>query len=805
MSLFALSCRRFLDTQKKRLPVRKRRSILALEPLESRQLLSGGVTIDSAWLAQNGPAPYLLDQADTTYTLATNVDVPETAFVVDAPNVTLNLNGNTVIYGDSTPLTVPNGGFEQGTSATDVPGWDLSGAPTAQRLPARLGMWGNYMLDISNFTTTQTLISSAVAIPAAGREYAATITPKSSAVASVELDVVDTVTGLTLAQGFSADSDRGFSAVTQFTPTTTDAVELRVIITPNAGATASVDLDYAALFASRDYGILATATWSGNLPSQLQSLPASYQDAANFTLENGSVIQGQGRSYAGDPLYFKNLSGLTVTGVTTSANGMDSLDLNGESTAGVTIQSSTFKATIDNILDRMLLFAAIYLSCPQGSVSVTGNTITGYPDVGISAYNNPAGSIVTISNNIIKDRSRVADAYGILVNALQNFTISNNTIVPAQGMGIMIDSWNSGISQNGSIYSNHVTVVAGGNLEYPASTTVIALRLRNNCDADNLSAHRNIHIYNNIFLAQAKGNGAWAAVGLRITEQNYNDFGDNSNLLIDHNTFVAITYAQASRAFAVTLDGIGNRTGLAISNNVLSSNDTSLALGDIDSWQETEAGVLFGHDTFTNPGRGLVLSCVAVDAGYGDNTDQRIQIIDAIYKSGSNWLWEYGTAKDIETGWFLTATVKNSAGAAVAGATVQIFNAAGQLVCSGTTNASGPGNQHSHCSNRIAAVDQRPDHDHEHAAGAFPDGCLPGDAYHQQDLHDERRPVADGGPWVANSGGFVVSVAYVLTPDRRLSRRSYRRRSGTLRFPRRKGGVGPCPTHVNICSNENAD
>jgi hypothetical protein len=129
MSFFTLCCRRFLMTQEQRVPIRRRRSPLALEPLEARQLLRGGITIDSAWLTQHGRAPYLLDQAGTTYTLATNVDVSGTAFVVAAPNVTLDLGGHTVTYGDSTPLTVPNGGFEQGTSPTDVPDWNLSGAP----------------------------------------------------------------------------------------------------------------------------------------------------------------------------------------------------------------------------------------------------------------------------------------------------------------------------------------------------------------------------------------------------------------------------------------------------------------------------------------------------------------------------------------------------------------------------------------------------------------------------------------------------------------------------------------------------
>jgi hypothetical protein len=685
---FRFALFRSLKPQRQRAS-RRRRTTLALETLESRQLLSGGITIDSAWLSQHGPAPYLLDQASTSYTLATNVDVPGTAFVVAASNVTLDLGGHSVTYGDSAPLAVPNGGFEQGTSPTDVPGWDLSGAPTAQRLPARLGMWGNYMLDIGNFTTTQTLVSSSVAIPVAGRQYAATITPRSNNVYNVELDVVDAVTGQTLATGISQDADRGFSAVTQFTPTTTDPVELKIIITPDPGSTASVDLDYAAVFASCDYGIVATETWPGNLPSQLQSLPSDYQNGANFTLENGSVLQGQGHSYGGHPLYFRNLPGLTITGVTTSANGMDAMDLYGESAGAVNIQNSTFKASMDNISDRQWEFAAVYLDNPKGSVNVSNDTITGYPDIGIFAYNNVPGSTVTISGNTIKDNSRVADAYGILVNALQNFTISNNMIIPVQGLGIMMDSWNTGISQNGAIYGNYVNTIAGGNLEYPDSTTVIGLRLRDNSNAGNPAAFLNIHIYNNTVIAQANGKGAWAAVGMRITEQNYNGIGNNSNLLIDHNTFMAVTYSADSRAFGVTLDGIDPGTGLSISKDTFSSNDTSLALGDLDSWQQTEAGILLAHDVFTNPARGLTLPYVAVDAGYGDNTDQGIQIIDAIYRSGNNWLWEYETTKDVETGWLLNVTVKNSAGAVLAGATMQILDGSGQLVCSGTTDANG--------------------------------------------------------------------------------------------------------------------
>ena len=84
-----------------------------------------GTNIDANWLQQHGPAPYVLNQASATYQLQTDVTTSGTAFVVLNQNITIDLNGHTVTYGDSQPITVTNGGFEQG-SGTNVPGWNLS-------------------------------------------------------------------------------------------------------------------------------------------------------------------------------------------------------------------------------------------------------------------------------------------------------------------------------------------------------------------------------------------------------------------------------------------------------------------------------------------------------------------------------------------------------------------------------------------------------------------------------------------------------------------------------------------------------
>src|SRR5262249_51373513 len=156
------------------------------------------------------------DQPNAQYILDTDINVPGTAFVVGAGNVTLNLNGHQVVFGEGTPLQVANGSFEQGPSGPGLPGWDLGGAPAAAPVPAMTGMYGQWMLQFSNISSKQTLFSDPVAIPQANREYAAAVTAKGPWDAVVQLSVVDAVTNTVLATGTSPNPERGMAAVATF-------------------------------------------------------------------------------------------------------------------------------------------------------------------------------------------------------------------------------------------------------------------------------------------------------------------------------------------------------------------------------------------------------------------------------------------------------------------------------------------------------------------------------------------------------------------------------------------------------------
>ena len=130
---------------------KKRWTLNSPEELEARIVLAA-VSIDESWLAARGPAPYVLNQAGTTYVLRTDVSSPTTAFVVAAPGVVLDLNGHTVSYQNGTPIVVPNGGFESVNGSGVISSWDLSGAPNAEAGTNRF-QFGDQVLRLKEITS----------------------------------------------------------------------------------------------------------------------------------------------------------------------------------------------------------------------------------------------------------------------------------------------------------------------------------------------------------------------------------------------------------------------------------------------------------------------------------------------------------------------------------------------------------------------------------------------------------------------------------------------------------------------------
>lgn len=549
-----------------------------------RRVVPNATVIDAAWLAQRGPGPYLLDQAGATYVLQTDVRTEGTGFVVAAPDVTLDLNGHTVLYGDRPLPGLRNGGFEEG-EGRQAAGWGLRDAPAASLAPNTNHLFGRQVLRLSDFRSRQRIVSEPVAIPQAGRTYTATVTPSGvDARSTVRLSVLDAVTGEVLAAATSDRAARGFSAVAQFTPPTTHRVRLQIDVTPPAGVKDSIDLDAATLTASHDYGILASASWHDGVPGLVNLPPeaqSAYQNAANFTLRNGTVRQGQGDGYASAPLFFRNLRGLTVDGVQTIASGMDTESLDATYAAGaVVVRHSTFREASRNVSNRMDNFGTLKLNQVGGPVVVEGNRILGSPQAGIVVARNDPRHTVRIAGNEIRQDGAVTNAYAIILSGAQNFEIAGNVVKPTSGRGILLDGYRETELAHGSVVGNLVEVQEVANREYPTGLESVALRLRNN--VGHMGAHRALQIRGNVFAARTGEGLVEQAYGVRVSYANARGQMTDAGIALEDNVIKAVVLTADGdyRAKALVLDRVDPGINLRIAGNVLESNDVSLALGE---------------------------------------------------------------------------------------------------------------------------------------------------------------------------------------------------------------------------------
>src|SRR5262249_30920077 len=326
--------------------------------------------------------------------------------------------------------------------------------------------------------------------------------------------------------------------------------------------------------------------WEGNLPGAVNlptAIRQAYRVAADFTLKNGTVEQGRGQGHASDPLYFEQLpGGLDVEGVHTVAGGIDLVTLHANYVSGpVTIRGSTFEEHVTNITNRLRDYATVQLGRVVGPILVSGNHLLGSPQIGILLSHDDPGYRTVVKDNEIRQNAVVTNAYGILVAGVQHFEIANNAIVPVNGRGISLDGFSHTPILDGDIHDNYVSVRERPDRENPV-TSARALRLRNNVDG--MGPQRDIHIYNNTFIAETGPGLAQQAYGVRISYVNPKGDMNEANILLEDNTIGAIvTTADAGyRAQALLVDGVDPGIDLKVVGNTLESNDVSLAMGGSD-------------------------------------------------------------------------------------------------------------------------------------------------------------------------------------------------------------------------------
>jgi hypothetical protein len=633
------------------------------------------IRIDRAWLAARRP-PYVLDRPGQQYVLVQDVVAEGTAFVVAAEGVVLDLDGHRVVYGDGPAVEVPNGGFEEGRER-DVPGWELARAPGAIVAPNENHLFGTRVLRLKEVSTPQRIMSGPVTLPRGPHTYAATITPAHGTYeAKVVITVVDADNSRTLASAESRSVERGFACVAHFSPGSTRRVRLVVDVAPPPGKSETIDLDGAAIFRSYDYGILATRTWSGelpgwsNLPPQLEE---SYRRAARLTVRGGKVVQGRAGGYGSYAFYADSLPGLVLDGDETHVTGMDSGSVLATQTSGeVIIRRCTFRETIAAIGDRMRNFASLALEKNEGSLLVEKNTILGSPQVGILLGFNGPKSRVIVRDNEVRQRTVVTNGYGITLVSLHDFEIAGNRILPENGRGLNVDGYSAEPTRSGSIHDNEVDVQEGLNREEPERVEVRALRLRNN--VDEVGPHRDLKLTKNTFTARARpGAGQWAFGGW-ISYENKADAMDDAGIVIEQNTFRAISESsdEGYRAYALMLDPIAAGIHPRIVDNLLESNDVSLGIGG-PSGGDTGALTLVAN-VLRKATEGPKRPYSGIAIGYDVERVQGVSILDSVLEKGATtdirW-WGTGV-KEISLGRMLVVTVLDASGHPVAGANVTL-------------------------------------------------------------------------------------------------------------------------------------
>ncbi|MCD4812513.1 T9SS type A sorting domain-containing protein [bacterium] len=656
------------------------------------------ITIDAAWITSQGPPPYPLDQANTTYSLAMDISVENSAFLVLEENIILDLNNHTVTYNQCTPVVVDNGSFETG-SGTSVPSWDLSSAPSAAIATNTTYLFGSQVLRFTNINTTETIISDPISLLRTDHTYVAVITPGNRADyrTQLTLKVVDHITNTILAYGVSNNVERGFSAVAEFRPQTTHPIRLEIEIDPQIATT--LDLDDARVVSAYDSGIIAAQQWSGDIPAMSNFDPALtviYNSARsgieNFTLQNGTVTQGNGTGYKSSPLEFGGIHGLLVENITLNANGPDTTTLRapalaclaGTSTLDAIVRNCTLNHTIDLVANRMHGPSVIALS-GDCNILIENNTLRDGPQSGINGGNSEDHTYI-VRNNDIRNTAVALNAYAIGLAGIQNFDIHDNTIITTHGRGICIDGYTAAATENGRIYNNHVAVQELGNRETLDIVTARALRIRNNVDA--MGPHRNLHIYDNTFIATTASGQGQSAYGGRVSWTNQNNQMNNANLLIENNTFKAVAYAVTHTAKAFVLDGAAQNINALLRNNVFESNHISLKILDSDGGDTYDTD--FISNTIRRSTEGAVMAYQSIEIGYWIYAAHDIRLIDTQYDSAATSVaWSGSGLKNIPTGWLLNLLVADQSALPLSQAIINITDSSSAIVYTGSTDENG--------------------------------------------------------------------------------------------------------------------
>jgi hypothetical protein len=279
------------------------------------------------------------------------------------------------------------------------------------------------------------------------------------------------------------------------------------------------------------------------------------------------------------------------------------------------------------------------------------------------------------------------NAYAILLASTQNFEIANNRIIAENGRGISLDGYGKAPIMKGHIHDNYVEVRELPNREYWTKMEARALRMRNT--EDRKGPQRDLLIRDNTFVAITGDGLAQKAFAAMISYQNADGSMTDANVRLEGNTFRAITTSRdpSSQAVALVFDGLAPQVGLHLRDNILESNDCSLALGELDAGVEELK--LIGN-TFRRLSEGPPRRYFGIRAGWWNRVVRDTAIIGPRLEKDATLDvdWVGIGRKDLGIGRLLTVVVRHGQDA-VAGVAVSVRDREGKTVFTGKTDEKG--------------------------------------------------------------------------------------------------------------------
>jgi hypothetical protein len=653
---------------------------------------SGGVIIDSSWLTAHGPAPYILNQANTVYTLATDVTAAGTAFAMIANNITFNLNGHTITYDNASPIVVPNGSFEQGTGSVAT-GWDFSHASNASRFQGQYLQnqlyTGSYSLRFAvpapdqyvTSTSTITLNPNTTYTLTGMIEYGDVISgnPTVNPGVATYISLVPVSSGIPTRQvSWNQTNWRGIQLTGSDTPFTTGptAETYHVVIgITRAGSVAATNVyvDDIKLQQTNVYGVaVAAPSWESQYYPGIQQ----YGISQNSIVSNGSILQGADNATWGHGIRVSNGNGTLIDRVNITVQGANTSavywDYGLTSTISNCVLTSNVLTTSNRDEDYGVMVG------PSFSGLFYNNTLLNGP---LSGIETDPGTTSQVYNNTFSLKTKYTNAFCILLQGPSS-TAHDNTIACDTGTyaarGIN-PSGSPSASQDQLIYNNTIGVrLFNDDQEYggPELGGVYGIRLKN---------AQNVEIYGNNVTAIAAQTDASAFRAV-------NDVVLLSNIYVHNNTFTVVRSSTNVNANSVKLESLTN-TSMVFQDNTLVTNDNWADCLGLNNVTLTRTTLMLQGDT---TGAGLIVS----ESWDPSNANVNLLWQDNIYSSATVRSLFENTAfhtpsggtdpnSSFIIGWTTNISVVDGLGNPVANATVTIANGQGVQVYSGITSASG--------------------------------------------------------------------------------------------------------------------